>query len=251
MKIYFTSTKTETINQFESSNRCSTSVLLGEDPLYIINLNEIKFDFSLKKIKFHYPAIDFIIVKDDYLPNRINFKNLPDLKVTEKQFLKDIEDYYELKDEHSCSLILKNKTFGRPEKRSYILNILRENGVNTQHNYLKYLTNNAGMYFYDEVISEAELILQIDQVSQHFGKISYLVTKQPNSNILYRQAFNRLDYGVSIVSKDRTIIYTNNVRRQHFGTNIIGKKCYEVFVMEEGDNPCKGCPMGEIGRAHV
>jgi len=226
----------DTIKQFTSIKKISNS--FNKDPLYIINLDNFKDEIDLISIRKKYPNSEFHLAENDWLPERIKCQrtdNTNKLNGTLKEFYhydKVQSEYYLLKNIHYSDSAIK--------KAQSIL----QTKFDLWEKLKAFLTNNSGMYFLSEPYNSKKLDQHIDQITTHFSKIKFLHLGQSDFSNFYKSTFNRLDYGVSIVSMDRTIIYANKVRRINFGNQIIGKKCYDVFVLDK-TGLCKGCLMGK------
>nr|MBN2278643.1 GAF domain-containing protein [candidate division Zixibacteria bacterium] len=62
-----------------------------------------------------------------------------------------------------------------------------------------------------------------------------------------RHPYDVLSHEVYIVDPKHEILYADEKKKQKYGNDIIGKKCYEVFPIDKPrELPCSGCPCEEI-----
>jgi len=246
LKIYFITSRPQVIDKIRYKSLESSFSVIDNDPIYIINLDSLPDECNFDRLDKREIIPHYFLIKNDWIPEKIYFNNLS-IKLEEFQVLQEeLKNYYSVININSQQCLIRKNAL---DEENYFsaqkIFETRCKTINLQRNYLEYLSNCAGMFFLSEPKSDIEFEIALSRIQDHFNKISFLSNEQSLSGLLYKSAFNKLDYGVSIVSNDRLIIYTNNIRRKLFGNDIIGKKCFEVFVLDPKDNPCSGCPMGE------
>lgn len=236
--VYLLTSNQEIKDQFDAQLIISASNILHSDPLYIINLNNYKGVLSLKKLRAYNADITFKLIKFDWLPLRINCND-----DVNKTILHDLNGYYKLNKKEKYCLINQGSysEFDVPKIQAKLI----ENNYNLLQKFKDHLSATAGMFYFNSPQNTKQLQSNLTQITQHFKEIELFEAQGLSSGSFYKEAFNRMDYGVSIISSNRLIVYTNMVRRQYFGEDIIGKNCFDVFTAGDCHEICNGCPMGQ------
>ncbi len=243
MKIYCLSDKDTIQDQFKKDEIINVSEVIYEDPLYLINLDKLKGKSIIDTIKTNHVNIKFLLVNPAWVPERIKCHDINLNKPKNPSLIKTLDPYYDYKEINGGHCLLRKTKMSIAEIQSIQI-ILKKNNIDLIKKLITYFSNNAGMFYYTYPASIKAFQLKVKELTSHYSKIDKLNLNELHSNLLYKTAFNRMDYGVSIVTEDRTILYTNKVRREYFGYDIIGKKCYDVFTIKKGTGLCGGCPMG-------
>ena len=245
------------------------------DPLYVINLGyEEEMDFLGNSINFY----DFKFFelenieceisdnKDIYIPRFINFgKNKHSYmnskhNIHEKdsiEMLFKMQSFY-LKNGRKYELDYKTITF--EEKKNLEIK-LRGKGFNGIDYFFHETSKNHGMFYLGEPGKKTTgnkvttFDQNLKQIKTHHDIIKNYRIEDFHS-YLYMSSLNKLDYGISIVSTDKIVIYANWNRRKRFGNNILGQNCFSVFPTQyHGGMKCLGdnnptCPIDYIIKRH-
>ena len=230
----------------------STSKIRKQDPLYLINLdNLIKKDQygKLKDFVSNCDLITYYVVNDWIIPEieKDNYNKKILKKITDIKDRNKIKEFYRY-DKHTNYMVLRKDIKGLSESdKNFIFQVINKTGYNNLNRFFMRVSKNAGMFYLSEPNNFYELKKSINQIKKHSKAIELLNFPEERS-FLYKGTLNRIDYGISIVDTKRTIIYANNQRRYQFGNDILGKKCFKVFphFKENIKNMCPNCPMQEV-----
>lgn len=247
MKVYITS-DLDFLKDYKKKS-LKFSELRNIDPLYILDMVEFQFkkdddNFDLKFIV--QKEIEFILLENDWIPVNIKRRDFEDLlKRVGKEESRLLKSNY-VPDEYMTYYILMRKSVDEEEiNTKELLEIFTKNGFNTNEKFFKVLSRNAGMYYYCKPKSNIDLQDHLARITNHYMEISKY-EENFKVSFLYAGTINRIDYGISIVNKNRMILYANWIRRRFHGDDILGKYCYKVFPDIEIDKICDSCVMKKL-----
>jgi len=225
------------------------SEITGIDPLYIFDMREYQGNWLEDKDKFGADGkdIEFIRLRleNDWAPECIKEKEmenlLRELKAEEKKILlesyeKDVNDRYYLTGTSD------RKTGEGKRKLSEILNRINFDFYGA---FFKEHSMDAGMFYYCQPGNSENIKEHLGRIKKHFQemkKFNLLSSYAP----FYARMLNRMDYEVSLVNRERIILYANMGRRRLHGDDILGRHCFEVFPGDYPVGKCRNCPMDRV-----
>lgn len=235
----------------------------GIDPLYIFDMRGYKDNWLEDIGRFsNEKEIKFIRLENDSVPperiRKEDFENfLGNLNENDKNSLLECykEDnsirYYILNEEdkqknddllHRLHKIGIKKVDGSKKK---FIEVLIRNHFDFYEIFLKALSMDAGMYYYYQHENNKNLKKHVDRLIIHHREMKKydLINKY---SPFYACILNRMDYGVSLVSRKRIILYANWRRRKLHGDDILGRHCFEVFPFDSTAIKCLNCPMDKV-----
>lgn len=224
--------------------KCSEVVEL--DPLYIIDTtkldpNELSKILSCSKNQ----TVKYCRLENDWVPEFIKTDDYNEI-IKEANNDQILSRYYNKEKDASHYNCIIPKVEISEDIRESITSILN-NYFKTKwlENFLKFLNKNAGMMFYSRPEDTNEFIESVENCRTHYAQLERLYNNAEPKGF-YMGLLNRLDYGISVVSENYDLLYTNYIRRSYHGDMLLGKKCYEVFPYEERNEECPQCPIGSI-----
>lgn len=228
------------------------------DPLYICDMRryEGKWLEDIGTFSNEIKEIKFIRLENDWVPERIRKKDFEDFleKLNEndkKSLLEGYKEdfrYYILNEEvqqTSDDLLHKIRTKKRDGIKKKFIEILIKNCFDLYGTFFKALSMDAGMYYYCQPENHKDLKMHLNKLIMHHREIKKYDLLNKYSPF-YVPLLNRMDYGVSLVNRERIILYANWRRRKLHGDGILGWHCFEVFPGDSPGRKCLNCPMDKV-----
>lgn len=226
-------------------NSYNLSEITGIDPLYIFDMREYQGNWLEDKdtLESQTKEIEFIrLENDDWVPQCIKEKEmenlLRELKAEEKKILlesyeKDLNDRYYL-------MGTSDRKTGEGKRK--LSEILKRINFDFYGAFLKEYSMDAGMYYNCKPLNGVKIKAHLSRVKEHYREMKKYEPLN-NYSTFYARILNRMDYGVSLVNRERIILYANWRRRRLHGDDILGRYCYDVFTVESTGKKCQNCPM--------
>jgi len=257
MEIYVIDERDAARKGIKSSHNLSE--IRGIDPLYIFDMRDYPGNWldDIRNLGLDGKDISLTRLENDWLPDFIKVKDMDGLLVKMKDeeravvlacYEKDETNrYYRVRTpgQHTGGDLLHKFGKKKPyEGKKPLSEILKRINFDFYGTFFKELSMDAGMYYYCRPIDNQNLKDHLDRIKTHYREMKKydFIKYSP----FYARMLNRMDYEVSLVNRERLILYANWQRRRLHGDDILGRYCYEVFPVDSLGTKCQSCPMDRV-----